>query len=248
METVNKFPRVMRTLFIACMILLTGTAAHAQEWPRLADGRTVVTVRDVAIAFPSQGSDLTTITFMTTNLATNMKLAEVISFPEKARRYFTKKHDYFRITIPNGRNLTDLFLNRFDRNALYGLEFSVDFNQNNCRSWSSIYEKDRTQLAASHMPVDADGWAGFYFEKSPPTWHYIRAHDLPDVPRHFDSFVCDWAHQCTSTTCVGAKAAFTYRFDLVLHRRERWSDLVLRAGEVFHYLFDVNNAPASSAQ
>jgi hypothetical protein len=221
--------------------MTSGVVANAQEWPRLLDGRVVVTVKDVAVAFPTQGPDLRDIRFYIG--LKHMELGQVIAAPDKARHFFSE-NDVQQILIPNLEERAGLFLGRFDRKPLYGFRFSVGpttASLNNCRAWLEINNKYRERIASEHIPVDAHGWAEFIQPKSPQAWHYIRAHDLPGLPEHFDSFNCDAFGVCAATMCIGSKASFVYRFSRKLHKRDSWNDVVGGAADVFHFLFDYDS-------
>lgn len=226
--------------------IMVSAMAHAEEWPRLADGRVVVTVEGISLAFPAKGPDLRDIRFNANG--EHIELGAVIASRDKAARFFSG-HGIRDVTIPNLEERTGAFLGRFDRKGLYGFRFTIglsDASLANCRAWRKFNDEHRDTMRPASFA--RDGWAEFTFGKSPRNWHYIRAQDALGLPKHFSSLVCDGFGLCTSTTCVGSQAAFIYRFSRKLHGRETWGAAVGNAGDVYRSLFDASAPSGGEAQ
>ena len=82
----------MRGLAIACLLMVTApiaAPAGAQDRPRLPDGRAVIDIQGVRLAFPAQGPELTRTEFNIT-IRNKMSLKQVLESPDIARRISSK--------------------------------------------------------------------------------------------------------------------------------------------------------------
>jgi hypothetical protein len=232
-------PFVLRNLLAVAASMTIGlAAAHGQEWPRLPDGRILITVKDFTLALPTKGSDLQDIKFNADRH--RMNLGDVIAAPAKARQFFAD-NKIRNVLIPNLYNRHSVFLGRFDRKKLYNFVFSVEFGSEalaNCEAWSRTFSDYRKELVAKRMPTDANGWGEFSDPRSPPRTYYVRANDIAGLPQYFDSFACNSLNSCVATACMNSKASFVYRFPYSSHKRDTWNDVVRNAAAVYRFLFD----------
>lgn len=211
---------------------------QAQEWQRLPDGRVVIEVKGVRLAMPTAGSELSDIHFSVSSTEF-MDLKHVIDSPDQARKFFEKNNIRW-VEIPNLTQRDGLFLGRFSRNNFRSLNFSVSVGagaQNNCRAWSQLRDQYRLRISVERMPVDSNGWAEFINYRSPTSWNYVSAQDRAGLPKHFDSFDCDSFNFCTATSCIGSNAAFTYKFNRDVRKRDAWDGVIQNAADVFRFIF-----------
>jgi hypothetical protein len=232
--------KVMKRLVIGALFFVIGittpTALRAEDWPRLGDGRAVIEIEGVKLGFPTKGPDLTDIVF---NFSSNneIDLKRVLESPEQPRRHFANGVRW--ISIPNVSGRDGLLLGRFDRSVFRSLNFSVSIGkeaQNNCRAWQGLRDQYRARIVSEQKPIGPDGWVEFANLRSPRSWNFVRAQDIPRLPKYFSSFVCDDLNFCTATSCVGSNAAFTYKFQRDVWPRASWEDVIKKASDVFRYL------------
>jgi hypothetical protein len=212
--------------------------ATAQEWPRLPDGRLVIDIQGVRLAFPAQGPELDDIDFHITS-ANALSLRRVISEPDTARGLFAPSGVQW-IWIPNLLDRAGLFLGRFDRQSLGWITFTVAVGpdvQGNCRAWQRTFDHDRARAAAGEGQSGAGGWTEFQHGRDTPAWSYVRPRDPVGLPKHFDSLSCDSVGGCSASVCVGANASFTYRIGRNTHPRETWAAMTIQAADVFRSIF-----------
>jgi hypothetical protein len=222
----------------ACFVLITSIAilaacesANAADWDRLPDGRVVIDIKGIKLAFPAAGSDLDSIHF---NLASpqHATLREVLASPDRNREIFDRNANT-NITV-YVRAKGGLFFDRFDRNALnsVGFAFDVGENQTNCTSWGKAFNR-----AKAEDPKDQKleyGWresvtAGI--EKV-----YTRASGSATEEAEIQSLYCNESQHCGSSICLLPNLSVIFRFSSLAHPKSRWADLLKNVDDVLNYV------------
>jgi len=223
-----------------CMMRVGAREAAAEEWPRLADGRTVIEIRGEKFAMPADAASLLGITF---SLRQDGKpgaltLKEVLAKPDVARAAFSRASSV-RIDIPNIADRKDRWLGEFDREAVKLNAISIETGEGvaeDCVAGAKSLNGFRDKAASGDSRPGEDGWTEFISERAPRDYTYVKAPRANTMPDHFDSIRCNYHEACVAMACVRPNVTFTYRFNRKYHPREEWNEVVARAGEVMRYL------------
>lgn len=220
-------------------LCMAGQAA-AEEWPRLADGRTTIEIKGEKFLMPADAPSLLGITFSLTQggKPSALTLKEVLAKPDEARAVFSRAPSV-RIDIPNIMDRQDRWLGEFDRNEVKLNAVSIETGEGvaeDCVADVKSLNAFRARLASGESKAGEDGWAEFVSERAPRDYTYVKAARASALPDHFDSIRCNYHTSCKASACVRPNVVFTYRFDRGLHPRADWNDIVARAGEVMRYL------------
>lgn len=229
-----------RFWFCALAALCWAGQAAAEEWPRLADGRTTIEIEGEKFLMPSDAPSLLGITFslMQDGKPGALTLKEVLAKPDDARAAF-KRASSVRIDIPNVADRQDRWLGEFDREAVKLDAVSIETGAGvaeDCVADVKSLNAFRAKLAGGEGKADEDGWTEFISERAPRDYTYVKALRASALPDHFDSIRCNYHTSCKVSACVKPNVAFTYRFDRGRHPRAEWNEIVTRAGEVMRYL------------
>lgn len=228
-----------------CMMRVGAGEAAAEEWPRLADGRTMIEIKGEKFAMPADAPSLLGITFslMQGGKTSALTLKEVLAKPDEARAAFSRASSV-RIDIPNIADRKDRWLGEFGREAVKLNAVSIETGEGvaedcvvDAKSLNVFRAKAASVKAASgeNKPGE-DGWTEFISERAPRDYTYVKAPRANTMPDHFDSIRCNYHEACVATACVKPNVAFTYRFNRKYHPRAEWNEIVARAGEVMRYL------------
>lgn len=88
-------PCLLTRLALAGLLLAVPSAGLAQEWPRLSDGRVVITVKGVRLALPTDYASLHEFQFgpLPDDYRARFTLQEALDNPDGARRFFDGRDD-----------------------------------------------------------------------------------------------------------------------------------------------------------
>ena len=230
-----------KQLCCALAALCMAGQAAAEDWPRLADGRTAIEIKGQKFFMPADAPSLLGITFSLKQdgKPASLTLKEVLAKPDEARAAF-QRASAVRIDMPNMADRQDRWLGRFDRGEVKLDAVSIEAGEGvaeDCVAEAKSLNAFRARLAGGGSRAGEDGWAEFVSERAPRDYTYVKAARATALPDHFDSIRCNYHTSCKAMACVKPNVAFTYRFDRGLHPRAEWNGIVARAGEVMRYLF-----------
>lgn len=220
--------------------LFAAAPAFAAEWPKLADGRTVIEIKGEKIAMPADKASLLGIGFSLrqNGKSGSLTLKQVLEKPDEARARFNRALSV-RIDIPNISDRKDRWLGQFDREAVKIDAVSIETGEGvaeDCVASAKSLNGLRAKIASGEGKAEEDGWAEFKSDSPPRDYTYVKAPRANATPDHFDSIRCNYHTACLASACVKPNVVFTYRFNRKFHPRAEWNEVVARAGEVLRYL------------
>ncbi|MDE2471483.1 MAG: hypothetical protein KGL35_22830, partial [Bradyrhizobium sp.] len=194
-------------------ILANSNAAIATPWEKLPDGRVIIQVKNVRLAFPADAADANDIEFTDRyQLKSRMSLKEIIAEPDLAQKLFSDARLVY-VDIPNLIDRKGLYLGQFPRSDFPSFSASLVIGegaQAGCEYAAARSARLSADLAPDDARIKATGWAEFETSKHPLSLTYVR----PDAshPDFFPGISCDYFNFCGSDKCVGADASIAFQF------------------------------------
>jgi hypothetical protein len=217
-------------------VIFDVSAAAAEEWQKLPDGRTVIDVKGVRLGLPTTGPDLGFIEFRDIPGRRTLTLKDTIARPDDARELFAKAAVVnVGITIPPTQ--VGLFLGKFPRTQFPSFTSGLVIGLNvdgNCSYWEEHYAQLRSQLSPGDPRIGPYGWAEFKEGDHPPLWSYVQPSSGPDPP--FKGINCDYSVFCGSAKCFGRNIGFSYQFNRKMFGQPDWQALNERIYDALRFV------------
>jgi hypothetical protein len=173
-------------LFIsaALSIWLAVSAAIAEPWPQLPDGRTVIDMKGIKIAVPSQGPDNAGFVRFGINYGmrdgVDFRLPEVLAQPDRIQQSFSQGRSAYFLA-DNAPLQPGLFLGRFERAEPMRLSISTGTDQrgrqigvSGCQDWQATSNKYHASAITERLAADQSGWIRQTQPRSPADAIFIK--------------------------------------------------------------------------
>jgi hypothetical protein len=161
---------ILLALVCAGSIVANANAAVATPWEKLPDGRVVIQVKDVQLAFSADEADANDILFTDRHEIRNrMSLKEIIAEPDLARKFFSGASLLY-VNIPNLIDRKGLYLGKFPRSDFRSFSASLVVGEGatiGCEGAAARLTQLRASLAPHDPRIKETGWAEFETTKHP---------------------------------------------------------------------------------
>jgi len=231
-------------LFLISILVNVSQIANAADWPRLPDGRIVVEMNGVRLAFPASGDRLKDIHFNTGSKERSMTLQQVLESPDRAREAFAGKRNSvgFAVSSPTG-----LILEHFVASEYQGFGFAIvtgPGSQGICQTIERQVADARDQIANGKLTVGADGLATVKLSGKSPDILYVVADPTRTASPRIDHLQCDALSTCGASICVGSNISVDFHFPEKLYQRATWQDVLRRTNDILNFVLIDNTTGA----
>jgi len=229
------------------MLISVSQIANAADWPRLPDGRIVVEMNGVRLAFPASGERLKDVHFNLGSKERSMTLQQVLEAPDRAREGFAGKRNAvgFAVGSPTG-----LILKHFLASEYQGFGFAIvtgPGSQGICETIERRVIDARVRIANGKLTVDADGLAAVTLSGKSPDILYVVADPTRSASPRIDHLQCDALSTCAASICVGSNISFDFHFPEALYQRAVWQDVLRRANAILNFVL-IDNATGAGGK